>query len=98
VTTGNVLPSSPYADIVLSSADRNWPNLVVEEHHLRSQCEINEGLMYIQHVISLNLGGRITSEVKQNGRLHRLTRRKGAISLFPSARLICGRVTYDGTL
>jgi hypothetical protein len=93
VTNGNVLPASPYANIVLSSADRNWSNLVVEQHHLQGQCEIDKSLMYIQHVISLNLGGRIASEVKQNGRLHRVTRRKGAISFFPSHRPIFGRVS-----
>jgi hypothetical protein len=65
VTNGDVLPGNPFTRIVFSSADRNRSNLVVEEHHLPSrQCEMDNSFMYVRHVISLNLGGRITSEVK----------------------------------
>jgi AraC family transcriptional regulator len=84
VRTNNseVLSGNPFSSVVLSSACTNWHSLLVEEHCFASH-ELGD-LMYIQHVVSVNVGGPITGEFKKGGRFQRISKAKGAISLSPS--------------
>ena len=79
---GEVLPGNPFSTVVLSSAFTTWYQLVVEEHHFTSH-ELDD-LMYMQHVVALNLGPPITCEYKKNGRFQRMTKATGTIYLSPS--------------
>jgi hypothetical protein len=52
-TNGEVSPANPFSSVVLSSAETNWHDLVVEEHHFHRH-EL-ENLMYVQRVFAVNL-------------------------------------------
>jgi AraC family transcriptional regulator len=79
---GEVLQGNPFSSVVLSSARTNWQNIVVEEHRFASHAL--EDLMYIQHVIGVNLGPLIDCEFKKCGRFQRMSKTKGTIYLSPS--------------
>ena len=81
-TNGKVLPGDVFSSVVLSSARTNWRQFVVEEHHHRSR-ELAD-LMYIQHVVAVNVGRPINCEFKKDGRFQRIYWAKNAITLFPS--------------
>src|SRR5262249_36988597 len=81
-TNGAVLLDNPFASVVLPSAATNWHNVVIEEHHFRTR-ELAD-LMFIQHVVAVNVGPPITCEFKKDGRLRRISLPKDAITLSPS--------------
>jgi len=83
-TTGaEAEPANLPSSVVLSSACTNWRHLVVEEHRFQSPYDL-DGLMYLQHVIAVNIGRPITCEFKKSGRLQRMCKSKGTICLSPS--------------
>jgi len=90
---GQVVPESPFASVALSSAGTNWHNVVVEEHHFRTR-ELAD-LMFVQHVIAVNVGPTITCEFKKDGRFQRISMCKDAISLSPSQRPFFRRSIID---
>src|SRR6516165_4602636 len=93
-TTGEeVLPGNSFSKVVLSSAGTNWHNVVVEEHHFRTR-ELAD-LMFVQHVIAVNVGPTITCEFKKDGRFQRISMCKDAISLSPSQRPFFRRSIID---
>jgi AraC family transcriptional regulator len=53
---------------------------------------VNEDVKYMQHVITINIGRSVTAQYRKDGRLHDVTKPKGAISLFPSQRPFFRRV------
>jgi AraC family transcriptional regulator len=77
-----VLLDNPFASVVLSSAATNWHNVVIEEHQFRTR-ELAD-LMFIQHVVAVNVGVRISCEFKKDGRLRRISLPRDAITLSPS--------------
>jgi AraC family transcriptional regulator len=77
-TTGEVLRGNPFANVVLSSACMNWPNLVLEEHHFPKH-EL-DNVMYVQHVIAMNVGPTICCD--KTGCFPLMTRR--TVYLTPS--------------
>jgi hypothetical protein len=79
-TNGEVLPGNPFSSVSLSSASTNWRNLVVEEHHFPLH-ELDD-LMYIHHVVAVNVGGPITGEFKKDGRLRCVSKDKGGLRCF----------------
>ena len=81
-TDDEVLPGNSRSRVVLSSAATDWRGLIVEEHHV-PYLEWNGG-KFIHHVVGLNLGKPVTSEVKTRGRFRRILNKTGSISLFPS--------------
>ena len=83
-TSEDVLPGNTFSTVVLSSAGTNWHNVVVEEHHYSTR-ELAD-LMFIQHVIAVNIGPLATCEFKKNGHFQRIPMPKDAISLSPSQR------------
>ena len=82
-TGGEAEPANLPASVVLSSTCTNWGHLVVEEHRFQSPYDL-DGLMYLQHVIAINIGPPITREFKKSGRLQRTCKSKGTICLSPS--------------
>lgn len=80
-TKGDVLSGNPLSRVVLSSASSNWHNLVVEELHVPKR-ELDD-VMFIQHVVVVNVGRPVTFEVTKDGR-SRCVLGTDAISLFPS--------------
>ena len=92
-TSEDVLEGNSFSKVVLSSAGTNWHNVVVEEHHFRTR-ELAD-LMFIQHVIAVNVGPLITCEFKRNGHFQHLSMPKGAISLSPSQRPFFRRSILD---
>src|SRR5262249_29937779 len=81
-TNGNVLLDNPFASVVLSSAATNWHNVVIEEHHFRTR-EL-AALMFIQHVVAVNVGPRIACEFRTGGRFRRISLPRDAITVSPS--------------
>jgi AraC family transcriptional regulator len=81
-TDDEVLPGNPRSKVILSSAATNWRNLIVEEHHI-PYLELNGG-KFVHHVVGVNLGKPVTSEVKKRGRFRRILNKTRSISLFPS--------------
>jgi len=79
---GDVLLDNPFARVVLSSAATNWRNVVIEEHSFRTR-ELAD-LMFVQHVVAVNVGPPITCEFKKDGRFRRISLPKDAITLSPS--------------
>jgi len=92
-TSEDVLAGNSFSKVVLSSAGTNWHNVVVEEHHYSTR-ELAD-LMFIQHVIAVNVGPLITCEFKRNGHFQHLSMPKGAISLSPSQRPFFRRSILD---
>jgi hypothetical protein len=87
------LPGNPLESVVLSSICMSWQSLVVEQHHWSSGgCDVNEDVMYMQHVIDVNLGRSITAQYRKDGRFERVTKPRGAISVFPSQRPFFRRI------
>lgn len=78
------VPEHPVASVVLSSADTNWHNVVVEQHNFRTR-ELAD-LMFIQHVIAVNIGPPFSCEFKKDGRFQRIYIPANASSLVPSQR------------
>jgi AraC family transcriptional regulator len=91
-TDGEVRAGNPLGRVVLSSARSNWRNLVVEEHCLPSG-EWDD-VMYIQHVVAVNIGRPLPFEYKKDGRFRRVHKR-GQICLFPSHRPFFSRIKKD---
>ena len=91
-TNGEVWPGNPLARVVLSSARSNWRNLVVEEHCLPSSEWDN--VMYLQHVIAVNVGRPLTYEYKKDGRFRRVHKRS-QICLFPCHHPFFARIKND---
>lgn len=89
---GELLPGDSFYSVVLSSAGTNWRNVVVEEHHFSGVCELGDNLMYMQHVIGVNLGPPIAAEYKKDGHFQPVTKPKGTISLYPSHHPFSRRV------
>src|SRR6516162_5866249 len=81
-TDDEVLPGNPRSRVVLSGAATNWRSLIVEEHQV-PYLEWNGG-KFVHHVVGVNLGKPVTSEVKMRGRFRRILNKTGSISLFPS--------------
>jgi len=81
-TDDEVLPGNPRSRVILSSAAANWHNLIVEEHHI-PYLEWNGG-KFVHHVVGVNLGKPVFSEVKTRGRFRRVLNKTGSISVFPS--------------
>src|SRR5215813_9259815 len=86
-TDDEVLPGNPRSRVILSSAATNWRSLIVEEHHV-PYLEWKGG-KFVDHVVGVNLGQPVTSEVKTRGRLRRILNKTGSISLFPRP---CGTI------
>lgn len=80
---GELLRGNTSSTIVLSSTSSNWRHLIVEEIRFESPYDL-DGLMYLQHVIAINIGATITCEFKKSGRLQRMGKSKGTICLSPS--------------
>ena len=81
-TDDEVLPGNPRSRVILSSAATNWRSLIVEEHHI-PYLEWNGG-KFVHHVVGVNLGKPVTSEVKTRRRFRRILDKTSSISLFPS--------------
>src|SRR6516162_622049 len=81
-TDDEVLPGNPRSRVVLSGAATNWRSLIVEEHQV-PYLEWNGG-KFVHHVVGVNLGKPVTSEVKTRGRFRRILNKTSSISLFPS--------------
>ena len=81
-TDDEVLPGNPLSRVILSSAATNWRSLIVEEHHI-PYFEWNGG-KFVHHVVGVNLGKPVSSEVKTRGRFRSILNKTGSISLFPS--------------
>jgi AraC family transcriptional regulator len=92
-TNGEILPGNPFSTVVLSSAYTNWHNIVVEEHHFPSH-ELDD-LMYIQHVLAVNVGPPITCEFKKDGRFQRVSKARGTIYLSPGHQPFVRRPKID---
>ena len=86
-TGGEAEPANPPSSVVLSSACTNWRHLVVEEHRFQSPYDL-DGLMYLQHVIAINIGRPIICEFKKSGRLQRMCKSKGTICLSPAGPMV----------
>src|SRR6516162_2249927 len=82
-TGGEAEPANLPSSVVLSSVCTNWRHLVVEEHRFQSPYDL-DGLMYLEHVIAINIGSPIICDFKKNGRLQRMCKNKGTICLSPS--------------
>jgi AraC family transcriptional regulator len=92
-TDGVALPMNSFEDVVLSSIRTSWQSLVVEQHHWSNgACEVNEDVQYMQHVIAVNIGRRVTAQYRKDGRFQHVTKSKGSISLFPSQQPFFRRV------
>jgi AraC family transcriptional regulator len=78
---GKTLPAGALSRVVLWSSGRNWPNLVVEEHHI-SGADL-DNVKYVPHVVGVNIGRSVTHEVDKRQRLRQVFR-TGMSSLFPS--------------
>src|SRR5215475_12312827 len=92
-TGGCPLPRNPFSEVVLSSACTSWQGLMLEQHHFsRGQCDVNEELMYMQHVIAVNIGPPISAQYRKDGRFLCVNKPLGAISLYPSQRPFFRRV------
>src|SRR6516165_8002797 len=89
-TDDEVLPGNPRSRVILSSAATNWRNLIVEEHHI-PYLEWNGG-KFVHHVVGVNLGKPVTSEVKTRRRFRRILDKTSSISLFPSHHAYFARV------
>ena len=89
-TTGAVWPANPLRRIVLSSARSNWRNLVVEEHHFT--CSELDNVMYMQHVLAVNVGRPLNYEYKKDGLFRKCTYETGAIAFSPSRHSFCSRL------
>jgi hypothetical protein len=89
---GEVWPRNPPCRVVLSSTRTNWRDLVVEEHHIPSS-ELND-VMYLQHVVAVNVGTPMPCEFKKYGRFRRVYK-TDTICLFPSHHPFCLRVKKD---
>jgi AraC family transcriptional regulator len=81
-TDDEVLAENPRSRVILSSAATNWRSLIVEEHHV-PYLEWN-GSKFVHHVVGVNLGKPVASEVKTRGRFRRILNKTGSICLFPS--------------
>src|SRR5262249_53489463 len=90
---GDTLPSNRFSNVVLSSSHTNWRSVVVEEHHFPTR-EMPD-LMFVQHVIAVNVGSPITCEFKKDGRFQRLLMDKRAVSISPSYRAFFRRSQVD---
>lgn len=68
---------------------------MVEEHRFGSH-ELDD-LMYIQHVVAVNVGTPIACEFKKYGRLQRVSKAKGSIYLSPSHQSfhVCRQPTME---
>jgi hypothetical protein len=95
VRTANrdALTENPFSSVVVSSTHLNWRNLVVEEHHFPNR-EMAD-LMFVQHVIAVNIGRPVTCEFKKDGRFQHLVIGKRAVSLSPSHRPFFRRSQLD---
>ena len=89
-TGDEVLPGNPRSRVILSSAATNWRNLIVEEHHI-PYLEWNGG-KFVHHVVGVNLGKPVLSEVRTRGRFRRILNKTGSICLFPSHHAYFARV------
>lgn len=92
-TNGEVLPGNPASRVVLSSLHTEWHNLLIEEHQIPS-FEWND-VKHIQHVVGVNLGRPVTTEVMRGGRFRRIYHKTGTISLFPSHQPISSRMKVE---
>lgn len=92
--TEDLLPGNPFAKVVLSSASTSWRDLVLEEHHFAGGFEL-ENLMYIQHVIGVNVGEPITCEYRRAGYYKRVNKRKDAVFFSPSHQPLFQRLEGD---
>ena len=81
-TDDEVLPGNSRSRVILSSAATNWRNLIVEEHHI-PYLEWHGG-KFVHHVVGVNLGKPVTSEIRTRGRFRRILNKTSSISLFPS--------------
>ena len=90
-TDDEVLPGDPRSRVILSSAATNWRSLIVEEHHIPC-LELNGG-KFVHHVVGVNLGKPVPSEVKRGGRFRRVLNKTGSISLFPSQHSYFARMS-----
>lgn len=81
-TDRRAVPDGQFARVVRSSAGTTWHRVVIEEQHFRTR-EMAD-LMFIQHVIAVNVGPLINCEFKKDGRFQRMSLPKDAISLSPS--------------
>src|SRR5262245_16378818 len=95
INGSDLLRGNPLSSIVLSSASANWPNVVVEEHHY-SKGELDD-LMYLRHVLSVNVGEQFPGEIKKDGRFHHVSTGTGTITVTPAYRLFSRRLTGAGT-
>ena len=94
VNNGEVLSANPLSTIVVSSIRSNWHSLVVEEHRIPNR-ELDD-VMYIQHIVAVNVGRPVTFEHTKNGRGGRVWQ-TGTVSLFPSHHAFFSRRKKDET-
>jgi hypothetical protein len=92
-TGEEVLPGDHPSRILLSSARTKWNTVLVEEHCVPS-LEWDGG-KFLQHVIAVNVGRPVTSEVKKGSRFRRIFHKTGSISVFPSHRPFFSRIKKD---
>lgn len=92
-TDDEILPGDHPSKVVLSSARTKWNTLLVEEHRIAS-LEWNGGT-FARHVVAVNVGRPLTSEVKKGSRFGRIFHKTGSISVFPSGRPFFSRIKKD---
>ena len=90
---GELLPGNAFSQVVLSSADTKWNDVVLEQLDFLS-IELAD-VMYKQHVFAINIGHPVTWEFKKKGRFRRVLKEKDAISFFPSCQPFSGRLKLE---
>lgn len=89
-TNDEILPGDHPSKVVLSSARTRWNTLLVEEHHVPS-LEWDGGT-FVQHVVAVNVGRPLTSEVRKARGFRRIHHKTGSISVFPSHQPFYSRI------
>ena len=92
-TNEELLPGDIPSRVVLSSLSTRWNDVLLEQHRLPSS-ELAD-LTYKRHVVVINIGHSSTWEFKQEGRLQRFFKARGAISFFPSDQPFSGRLKVE---
>jgi len=93
-TNGEPVPGGTPGRVVLSSVDTKWNDIVLEQRHVPSSERAD--VMYKRHVIAINIGHSFTWEFEKDGRVHRVQRARGTISIFPSHQPFSGRLKAEG--
>ena len=85
-TNGEVPHDNLFSTVVLSSARANWQKVTIEEHRFLNYAL--QDVIYIHHVLAMNIGPPITCEFKKAGRFQQTCKPTGTILLSPSQETI----------